>query len=149
MKGNNFYMKARNILKRMMSLALVLTLITLLATTAAAAEMRASLLIASHSCVASADADGEINVTFSITGKRIMSRIGAQSMYFYVKNGSVWTLEKSYGQYSTGMSTTNKVTYDNTITYQGTKGAEYKIVVTLFVKDSDGASDTRTYTKYV
>lgn len=121
----------------------------MLATTAVAMETRASKLIISHSCVASADADGEINVTFSITGKGIMSRIGAQSMYFYVKNGSAWTLEKSYGQYSAGMNTTNKVTYDNTITYQGTKGAQYKIVVTLFVKDSEGASDTRTYTKYV
>ena len=78
-----------------------------------------------------------------------MSRIGAQSMYFYVKDGNTWTLSKSYGQYSTGMSTTNKVTYDNTITYQGTAGAQYKIVVTLFVKDSEGATDTRTYTKYV
>lgn len=136
-------------LKRSTSLILAIVLTTLLATTAAAAETRASTLIFSHSCVASADTDGKINVTFSITGKKIMSRIGAQSMYFYVKDGNTWTLSKSYGQYSTGMSTTNKVTYDNTITYQGTAGAQYKIVVTLFVKDSEGETDTRTYTKYV
>lgn len=136
-------------LKRCTSLILAIVLTTLLVTTAAAAETRASTLIFSHSCVASMETDGEINVTFSITGKKIMSRIGAQSMYFYVKDGNTWTLSKSYGQYSTGMSTTNKVTYDNTITYQGTAGAQYKIVVTLFVKDSEGATDTRTYTKYV
>lgn len=136
-------------LKRCTSLILAIVLTTLLATTAAAAETRASTLIFSHSCVASMETDGEINVTFSITGKKIMSRIGAQSMYFYVKDGNTWTLSKSYGQYSTGMSTTNKVTYDNTITYQGTAGAQYKIVVTLFVKDSEGETDTRTYTKYV
>lgn len=142
-------MKARITLRRMVSFALALTLATLLTATAVAAEMRASTLIASHSCIASMETDGEINVTFSITGKKIMSRIGAQSMYFYVKDGNTWTLSKSYGQYSTGMSTTNKVTYDNTITYQGTAGAQYKIVVTLFVKDSEGETDTRTYTKYV
>ena len=136
-------------LKRCTSFILAIVLTTLLVTTAAAAETRASTLIFSHSCVASMETDGEINVTFSITGKKIMSRIGAQSMYFYVKDGNSWTLSKSYGQYSTGMSTTNKVTYDNTITYQGTAGAQYKIVVTLFVKDSEGATDTRTYTKYV
>lgn len=136
-------------LKRCTSLILAIVLTTLLATTAAAAETRASTLIFSHSCVASMETDGEINVTFSITGKKIMSRIGAQSMYFYVKDGNTWTLSKSYGQYSTGMSTTNKVTYDNTITYQGSAGAQYKIVVTLFVKDSEGETDTRMYTKYV
>lgn len=136
-------------LKRCTSLILAIVLTTLLATTAAAAETRASTLIFSYSCVASMETDGEINVTFSITGKKIMSRIGAQSMYFYVKDGNTWTLSKSYGQYSTGMSTTNKVTYDNTITYQGSAGAQYKIVVTLFVKDSEGETDTRTYTKYV
>ena len=111
-------MKRKYMLKKIISLIFALTLIAMLATTAVAMETRASKLIISHSCVASADADGEINVTFSITGKGIMSRIGAQSMYFYVKSGSAWTLEKSYGQYSAGMNTTNKVTYDNTITYQ-------------------------------
>lgn len=136
-------------LKRSTSLILAIVLTTLLATTVAAAETRASTLIFSHSCVASADTDGKINVTFSITGKRIMSRIGAQSMSFYIKNGTSWKLVESYTEYYFGMSAMNKVTYDNTITYQGTAGADYKVVVTLFVKDSDGATDSRTYTKYV
>lgn len=142
-------MAIKNGLKRIVLIILMATYIVSSVSVVLAAEQRASTLIISHSCVTSADADGEINVTFSITGKKIMSRIGAQSMYFYVKNGNTWTLEESYGQYSAGMSTTNKVTYDNTITYQGTAGAQYKIVVTLFVKDSEGTTDTCTYTKYV
>ena len=136
-------------LKKIISLIFALTLIAMLTTTAVAMETRASKLIISHSCVASADTDGKINVTFSITGKRIMSRIGAQSMSFYIKNGTSWKLVESYTEYYVGMSAMNKVTYDNTITYQGTAGADYKVVVTLFVKDSDGATDSRTYTKYV
>ncbi len=142
-------MKRKYMLKKIISLIFALTLIAMLTTTAVAMETRASKLIISHSCVASADTDGKINVTFSITGKRIMSRIGAQSMSFYIKNGTSWKLVESYTEYYVGMSAMNKVTYDNTITYQGTAGADYKVVVTLFVKDSDGATDSRTYTKYV
>ena len=142
-------MKRKYMLKKIISLIFALTLIAILTTTAVAMETRASKLIISHSCVASADTDGKINVTFSITGKRIMSRIGAQSMSFYIKNGTSWKLVESYTEYYFGMSAMNKVTYDNTITYQGTAGADYKVVVTLFVKDSDGATDSRTYTKYV
>lgn len=142
-------MGIKNGLKRSALIILMVAYIVSSISVTLAAEQRASALIISHSCVASMETDGEINVTFSITGKKIMSRIGAQSMYFYVKDGNTWTLSKSYGQYSTEMSTTNKVTYDNTITYQGTAGAQYKIVVTLFVKDSEGETDTRTYTKYV
>lgn len=142
-------MKARIALKRMVSFALALTLATLLTATAAAAETRASMLIASHSCVASMDTDGEIRVTFSITGKRIMSRIGAQSMSFYIKNGTSWKLVESYTEYYVGMSAMNKLSHGNTITYQGTADEEYKVVVTLFVKNSDGETDSRTYIKYV
>lgn len=135
--------------KRIVSFVLALVLTTLLATVAVATEVRASALIVSHSCVASADTDGKINVTFSITGKKIMSRIGAQSMSFYIKNGTSWKLVESYTEYYVGMSAMNKLSHGNTITYQGTAGEEYKVVVTLFVKDSDGATDSRTYTKYV
>ena len=142
-------MMTKTATKRIVSFVLALVLTTLLATVAVATEVRASALIVSHSCVASADTDGKINVTFSITGKKIMSRIGAQSMSFYIKNGTSWKLVESYTEYYVGMSAMNKLSHGNTITYQGTAGEEYKIVVTLFVKDSDGATDSRTYTKYV
>lgn len=142
-------MKTRSIPKRMISLILALALIALFATNAAAMGMRASLLIASHSCSARAGTDGEMDVTSSITGKKIMSTIGAKSIYFYVKNGNTWKFDKLYTQYYTGMSAENKLTHGNTITYQGKAGTEYKIVVTLFVENSEGATDSRTYTKYV
>lgn len=142
-------MKTRSIPKRMISLILALALIALFATNAAAMGMRASLLIASHSCSARAGTDGEMDVTFSITGKKIMSTIGAKSIYFYVKNGNTWKFDKLYTQYYIGMSAENKLTHGNTITYQGKAGTEYKIVVTLFVENSEGATDSRTYTKYV
>ena len=135
--------------KRIVSFVLALVLTTLLATVTVATEVRASALIISHSCSASAGTDGEMDVTFSITGKKIMSTIGAKSIYFYVKNGNTWKFDKLYTQYYIGMSAENKLTHGNTITYQGKAGTEYKIVVTLFVEDSEGATDSRTYTKYV
>lgn len=145
----NIYMMTKTATKRIVSFVLALVLTTLLATVAVATEVRASALIVSHSCSASAGTDGEMDVTFSITGKKIMSTIGAKSIYFYVKNGNTWKFDKLYTQYYIGMSAENKLTHGNTITYQGKAGTEYKIVVTLFVEDSEGATDSRTYTKYV
>lgn len=142
-------MMTKTATKRIVSFVLALVLTTLLATVAVATEVRASALIVSHSCSASAGTDGEMDVTFSITGKKIMSTIGAKSIYFYVKNGNTWKFDKLYTQYYIGMSAENKLTHGNTITYQGKAGTEYKIVVTLFVEDSEGATDSRTYTKYV
>lgn len=78
-------MKRKYMLKKIISLIFALTLIAMLATTAVAMETRASKLIISHSCVASADADGEINVTFSITGKGIMSRIALRACISMLK----------------------------------------------------------------
>lgn len=142
-------MMTKTATKRIVSFVLALVLTTLLATVAVATEVRASALIISHSCSASAGTDGEMDVTFSITGKKIMSTIGAKSIYFYVKNGNAWKFDKLYTQYYIGMSAENKLTHGNTITYQGKAGTEYKIVVTLFGEDSEGATDSRTYTKYV
>ena len=142
-------MMTKTATKRIVSFVLALVLTTLSATVAVATEVRASALIVSHSCSASAGTDGEMDVTFSITGKKIMSTIGAKSIYFYVKNGNTWKFDKLYTQYYIGMSAENKLTHGNTITYQGKAGTEYKIVVTLFVEDSEGATDSRTYTKYV
>ena len=142
-------MMTKTATKRIVSFVLALVLTTLLATVAVATEVRASALIVSHSCSASAGTDGEMDVTFSITGKKIMSTIGSKSIYFYVKNGNTWKFDKLYTQYYIGMSAENKLTHGNTITYQGKAGTEYKIVVTLFVEDSEGATDSRTYTKYV
>ena len=139
-------MMTKTATKRIVSFVLALVLTTLLAIVAVSTEVRASALIVSHSCSASAGTDGEMDVTFSITGKKIMSTIGAKSIYFYVKNGNTWKFDKLYTQYYIGMSAENKLTHGNTITYQGKAGTEYKIVVTLFVEDSEGATDSRTYT---
>lgn len=147
MKGENYM---STITKRIMATALacVLTLL-MLVVVYAAEETRASSLIITHSCQAAATGDGEIAIDFSITGKAFMARIGAQHIYVYAENGNTWTLEKHYGQYDEGTSKTDSVKHMNTIYYQGTAGVRYKVIVTLFAKNSSGTSDTRGYTFYL
>ena len=53
------------------------------------AEARASDLILNRSCKVTAAGSGKIAVTFSISAKNTVSRLGAKSMYFYAsENGS-------------------------------------------------------------
>ena len=137
----------KTLLTLVLTCIMVISLLTVPAM--ASSTMRASSLIVRHSCTAAATGDGEISVDFSITGKAVMSRIGAQSIYYYVQNGNSWILEGSYNQYTSGMSKTSAQKYANTIYYQGTPDVKYKVIVTLFVKDSSGTTDTRDYTFYV
>lgn len=124
-------------------------LLSILIVPANAAESRASDLISNRSCKVTAAGNGKIAINFTVTTKGVVSRLGAQSMKFYSQNGSSWTFEDSYGQYDSGMSTSNNYTFDNTVYYQGTSGVKYKVVVTLFAANSSGTTDTRNYTLYV
>lgn len=132
--------------------AVILLFVFLLATylvVPVEASMRASDIIMSHSCKATAKGDGEIAVTFSISAKHPVSQIGAKSMYFFASNGDSWTLEEAYNKNDEGMCRANAGIQGGTINYQGTSGVRYRVVVTLFAEDSDGTSDARTYTMYV
>ena len=124
-------------------------LLSILVVPANAAESRASDLISNRSCKVTAAGNVKLAVNFTVATRGVVSRLGAQSMKFYAKSGSSWTLGESYGQYDTGMSTTNDFDYDGTMYYQGTSGVKYKVVVTLFAKNSSGSTDTRNYTLYV
>ena len=115
----------------------------------AEAAMRASSIIANHSCEASAAGGGKIAVTFSISAKNTVSRLGAKSMYFYASENGKWILKESYNQYDAGMSCTNDGIHGNTINYQGVSEVRYKVVVTLFATNSSGTTDTRNDTLYV
>lgn len=138
-----------NRVKSRISLFLCICLVLAYAVVPASAAMDASGVISSHSCEVTATGGGEIDVEFAISAKSVVSRIGANYMYFYAYNGSSWTLEESYGPYDTGMSRANAGVYGNTITYQGRTGTRYKVEVSLFAKTSDGTSDSRVYTEYV
>ena len=91
---------------------------------------------------------GAINIEFSITGKVIMSKIGCESIYIYKKVGTAWIYDDDKTEDDPGMSVTKRGHLGNTITFSGTAGVEYMVVVTVFAED-DNAHDTRSKTFYV
>lgn len=91
---------------------------------------------------------GSVNVEFSMNGKYIMDKIGCESIYLYKKVGTRWSYEDSRTEDDTGMSKTSKSSHANTITFSGTAGVDYMVVVTVFAENSAGR-DTRSQTFYV
>lgn len=92
--------------------------------------------------------EGAINIEFSITGKVIMKKIGCESIYIYKKVGTAWIYDDDKTENDPGMSVTKRGHLGNTITFSGTAGVEYMVVVTVFAED-DNARDTRSKTFYV
>lgn len=92
--------------------------------------------------------EGAINISFSMTGKVIMDKLGCESIYIYEKVGTAWVYDNGKTENNTGMSATQRGNHGNTITFSGTAGVEYMVVVTLFAENSAGR-DTRSQTFYV
>ena len=94
-------------------------------------------------------ADGTvIYVTFAIGATNFMDELGASKIAIYEKSGSSWSSVHTFDKYDTGMISSGVGFYGNTISYTGEDNTEYKVVITLYAKDSTG-SDSRTKTYYV
>ncbi len=77
-----------------------------------------------------------------------MTKLGASSIKIYEYPYNSSDIVNTKTEYSTGMTTTNSYSYSNTITYTGESNTKYKVVVTVFARDSSG-SDSRTEIYYV
>ena len=77
-----------------------------------------------------------------------MDELGAEEVVVYRNSGSKWVKVDSYDRNDSGMTQLNSCRCRNTIIFEGTSGAEYKIEVTVFAEDSSGY-DSRTKTHYV
>lgn len=132
---------------RVISLILVFVCVANLMIPAFAASARASDQIVAYR-MDTIVTEGAVNIEFSITGKIIMNKIGCESIYLYRKSGNAWVFVASKKEDDTGMSKTSKVAHGNTISFAGTAGTEYMVVVTVFAED-DAARDTRSRTFYV
>lgn len=71
-----------NRVKSRISLFFCICLVLAYAVVPASAAMDASGVISSHSCEVTATGGGEIDVEFAISAKSVVSRIGANYMYF-------------------------------------------------------------------
>lgn len=134
--------------RRIFSVLFIILLVSLAVAPVFAAEMRASGQI--HDCITDVTAKigGDIKIAFDVMGKTAMKELGAEEIIIYRCSGSKWIEVDSYDRNDDGMTETNSRRYKNTIIFDGTSGAEYKVVITVFAEDSSGY-DSRTKTHYV
>lgn len=112
-----------------------------------AAVPRASEYISSGNAASTATAvKGEIEITYDVTGRGRMTKIGASKIIVQEKNGGSWeTVKTFWGSVSNGMLDENTTSHAGSVTYTGTSGKQYRAIVTVYAENS-GGSDSRTVT---
>lgn len=126
--------------RRMAGLILVFSF--LLATSAFAAT-RASEQIRSYSISVTANRGGEIAIEVSVSALGLMKQIGVEEIRIY-ENGT--RLVENLSKDDSGMSKKSATSYANTIFFDGESGTQYRVEVTVFAEDMNGASDSRSKT---
>ena len=125
------------------SLALVLIFIfTCSLSVAASASLYASQYLNRYSGSITAQGGGEIKISFTVAGVKVLDELGASKIVLEKKVGSSWTEVKTYTNDDyPELSTTNAFYYSNYVFYQGVAGTEYRAKITIF-----GNTDYRTIT---
>lgn len=134
--------------KKLLSLLFVVFLASVSAVPAFAIATRASDRISYFTSKVSAQFDSSLDIYVLVEGRDSMDEIGVEEIKIYRQSDSKWIKVDSYDKNDNGMTKTSSGRYKNTITFDGTPGAEYKIEVTVFAEDSSGY-DSRTKTHYV
>lgn len=124
-------------IKRLSKLiAIVLMFAICLSSTAMAVEARSSEYIRTASATASGGS-GSITVSFSITAKSSMDKLGASKIE--IKNSSGTIVKTFYSSTTTGMTTSNAISFSNSVTYNGTSGVKYYAVVYFIASNTNGS----------
>ena len=127
--------------------ALLLVLISVFCLTGVAqAATNASAQISSYAINAGSVSEGKIFVDFSIIGAGFMSKIGAERIDIYDLNSSSPDPVKTFLEDDTGMSAYDTYKFGNSIYYPGVSGHTYRVDVTVFAKDYNDDSDSRSKT---
>lgn len=108
---------------------------------AAEAQTRASELIVDRFIYAFAYGEGEVEFTVDMTTHLSVDKIGFPSIKLQEKRGSTWTTVKT----ATDKYGYNRANYSYSISYSGTAGNQYRVIVEYYAKDGD-ISDTKTKT---
>lgn len=94
--------------------------------------------------------NGRLAIEFSIEGTDIMKSIGSSKIVIYEKYGEDgWMIVEVFLEKDEGMAVSGKSAYGTTMYYNGIKGMEYKVVITVFATDYNNVKDSRTVTRYV
>ena len=135
--------------KHKLFLLVIISIISItLSTSAFAAVTRESAQLSSYSLDATSPGSGRIATKVVIVGSGKMKEIGVESIYIYEANGTAWRYVDRFSKDDPGMYSTDAYGFADTIYYNGEPKTDYKLVVTIFAKDSKG-SDSRTKDLYV
>ena len=125
--------------------SLILICLLGLSTTVFATECispRSSLYISGSDAEITTKSNGNLTISFWVSGTDIMSEVGATSIELYEDNGYSSRLVKTYSasdiEYSHLMGA-NKVVHRSNVTYSGTVGYKYYAEVHLTAKNASGS----------
>lgn len=128
-------------------LCLVLVFVTVISTTAFAAEVpnpRASMFFMSSSVYFWHVSGSQYQIWFDVTAKRSMNELGAKKIVVERSEDLVnWTPVKTYNKSSyTNMTTqSTTVSYASYVTYYPTTGYAYRAIVTLYAKEGSNIGE--------
>lgn len=125
--------------------SILLACMFLLTSTAFASE-KASDQIASYAVYVTPIGNGQISIDFTIRSIFNMAEIGAKEIYVFEKSGAALIQKAHYTKDDPDMSTTDMFYKVGTVVFDGVKGKDYYVTVTVFATDYNGGSDSRTKT---
>lgn len=131
------------------TITLVLALCFLLSTVAFAAVESSSYISAMSGYITLSGND--VNVYFTVVGRRIMNEIGASEIRLFERNENVWTKVYTFDSddpnYTADMLSYNTSAKGDHVTYPGSADKDYLAIIFFYAADSDG-SDTIPYYAY-
>jgi hypothetical protein len=119
----------------------------MLLSTVAFASQNSSAYIAATSAYITYSGNN-INVYFTVVGKRLMDEIGVSEILLYELNGNTWSLvcdfEADNPAYTADMLSYNASAKADHVTYSGSSTKSYYAIVYFYAADANG-SDTIEY----
>lgn len=94
----------------------------------------------------SSDGSGKVSVSFAVSAKSSMDKLGAQSIVIEQNTGNGWHTYKTYAGTSTnGFYAYDTFLYDHKFSFTGVSGVSYRAVLTAYAQNSSGSeTDTAT-----
>ena len=127
-------------------LVLVLIFSMLFSSIAFAAENSSAYIAATSAYITYSGND--INVYFTVVGKRLMNEIGTSEILLYEQNGNTWrrvyTFYADNPAYTADMLSYNASAKADHVTYSGDSTKNYSAIVYFYASDNNG-SDTVVY----
>jgi len=127
----------------------ILILSILLSTVALAVQESSTYIGATNAYFTRSGND--VNIYFTIVGRRIMNEIGVSEIYLYEKTGNTWNLvyifDSSDSNYTDDMLSYNTSAKADHVTYSGSSSKDYLAILYFYAADDNG-SDTIPYYSY-